>query len=71
MIIKGNLFQDGGNEVETFDDHRIYMTAVLLAAKTGGEVIGQTLHHVADENFLQRLESAGIRIEKTHVEAGS
>ena len=40
------------------------MTAVLLASKTGGDVIGQTLHHVADETFLQRLEDAGVGIEK-------
>jgi hypothetical protein len=39
------------------------MTAVILAARTGGEVIGQTLHQVADEGFLQRLIDAGIGIE--------
>ena len=50
--------------VPTFGDHRIFMTAVLLASKTGGDVIGQTLHHVADETFLQRLEDAGVGIEK-------
>jgi len=43
----------------------LFMTAVLLAAKTGGSVIGHTLHHVADEAFLQRLQSAGIGIEAT------
>jgi 5-enolpyruvylshikimate-3-phosphate synthase len=51
--------------VPTFDDHRLFMTAVLLAAKTGGEVIGQTLHHVADEAFVQRLQEAGVGIEAT------
>tara|TARA_Y100000766_G_scaffold285255_1_gene307409 strand:+ start:61388 stop:62803 length:1416 start_codon:yes stop_codon:yes gene_type:complete len=77
-LLKDGIEVEGGqipiqpsHPVETFDDHRIYMTAVLLAAKTGGEVIGQTLHHVADENFLQRLENAGIHIERLHVEAGN
>ena len=41
------------------------MTAVLLASKTGGEVIGHTLHHVADEAFVQRLQDAGVGIEVT------
>ena len=75
--IKATLFDDGieveGNQkpispkqpVPTFDDHRLFMTAVLLASNTGGEVIGHTLHHVADEGFLQRLLDAGVGIEAT------
>ncbi|NCG01583.1 MAG: hypothetical protein GWP25_07315, partial [Euryarchaeota archaeon] len=75
--IKATLLDDGieveGNQepkkpdqpVPTFGDHRLFMTAVLLAAKTGGSVIGHTLHQVADESFLQRLQSAGIGIEAT------
>ena len=75
--IKATLLDDGvevegGQEpkkpdlpVSTFGDHRLFMTAVLLAAKTGGSVIGHTLHQVADEAFLQRLQSAGIGIEAT------
>ncbi len=75
--IEATLLTDGievkGNQtpitpehpVPTFDDHRLFMTAVLLAAKTGGEVIGQTLHHVADEAFVQRLQEAGVGIEAT------
>lgn len=51
--------------VPTFNDHRLFMTAVLLASKTGGEVIGHTLHHVADEAFVQRLQEAGVQIEAT------
>lgn len=39
------------------------MTAVLLASHTGGDIIGQSLHHVADELFIQRLIDAGIGIE--------
>lgn len=53
--------------VSTFGDHRLFMTAVLLAAKTGGEIVGQDLHHVADESFLHRLQSAGVGIEKATI----
>jgi len=73
--IKATLLSDGvevegrqepkkpDQPVPTFGDHRLFMTAVILAARTGGEVIGQTLHQVADEGFLQRLIDAGIGIE--------
>ena len=43
------------------------MTAVLLASKTGGEVLGQKLHHVADEAFVQRLQDAGVGIESAQI----
>ncbi len=49
--------------VDTFGDHRLFMTAVLLASKCGGEIIGQDLHTVADEAFLDRLRQAGVGIE--------
>lgn len=53
--------------VPTFEDHRLFMTAVLLACKTGGEVLGQTLHHVADEAFIQRLLDAGVNIQAVQI----
>ena len=53
--------------VPTFGDHRLFMTAVLLACKTGGEVIGQNLHHVADEAFVQRLQDAGVEIATAQI----
>jgi hypothetical protein len=40
------------------------MTAVLLASKCGGDIVGQTLHLVADEPFLDRLKAAGIGVER-------
>jgi 3-phosphoshikimate 1-carboxyvinyltransferase len=49
--------------VETHNDHRLFMTAVLLASKCGGDIVGQTLHLVADEPFIDRLKAAGIGIE--------
>ena len=50
--------------VETHDDHRLFMTAVLLASKCGGDIVGQTLHLVADEPFIDRLKVAGIGVER-------
>ena len=41
--------------VNCYNDHRLYMTAVLLASKFGGDLIGRGLHSVADMDFLQRL----------------
>lgn len=73
--LKASLAADGltieGNQsptapthpVDTFGDHRLFMTAVLLASICGGDVIGQDLHTVADEDFLDRLRRAGIGVE--------
>ena len=43
--------------LETFGDHRIQMTAVLLATHTGGTVEGPRLHTIADPGFLQRFST--------------
>ncbi|MFL2970279.1 MAG: hypothetical protein ACJZ63_05340, partial [Candidatus Poseidoniaceae archaeon] len=50
--------------IETFGDHRLFMTAVVLASTCGGDVVGQNLHLVADEGFLERLQNAGVQIEQ-------
>ena len=39
------------------------MTAVVLASTCGGDVVGQSLHLVADEGFLERLQNGGVQIE--------
>ena len=49
--------------IETFGDHRLFMTAVVLASTCGGDVVGQSLHLVADEGFLERLQNGGVQIE--------
>jgi 5-enolpyruvylshikimate-3-phosphate synthase len=49
--------------VETYGDHRVFMTAVLLAAACGGDVVGQSLHMVADEPFIDRLIASGVGVE--------
>ena len=41
--------------VSSHSDHRIFMTAVALMTKFGGEVIGNGLHKIADPMFLDRL----------------
>ena len=41
--------------VSSHNDHRIFMTAVVLMTKFGGEVIGNGLHKIADPMFLDRL----------------
>ena len=41
--------------VSSHNDHRIFMTAVALLTKFGGEVIGKGLHNIADPMFLDRL----------------
>ena len=50
--------------IETFGDHRLFMTAVVLASTCGGDVVGQSLHLVADEGFLERLQNGGVQIER-------
>jgi 3-phosphoshikimate 1-carboxyvinyltransferase len=41
--------------ISSYNDHRIFMTAVALMTKFGGEVIGRGLHNIADPMFLDRL----------------
>ena len=48
--------------VETFGDHRIQMTAVLLAAQTGGTIEGPRLHRIADPAFLSRLSTVPTEV---------
>ena len=43
--------------VDTYGDHRIQMTAVLLATQTGATVEGPSLHRIADPEFLTRLSA--------------
>lgn len=53
--------------VETYGDHRLFMTAVLLASACGGDVVGQSLHLVADEPFIDRLIASGVGIEQVTI----
>lgn len=49
--------------VRTFGDHRIQMTAVILASICGGCVEGANLHEVAWPSYLQQLEECGLKYE--------
>jgi len=74
--IESNVLQDGievaggqqisspSNIVSTFGDHRLQMTAVILACACSAKVAGPNLHKIADENLLLRLSNYGITIEK-------
>ena len=48
--------------VETFGDHRLQMTAILLATKVGATVEGPRLHQVADPSFLNRLSTVPTEV---------
>ena len=49
--------------VETYDDHRIQMTAVLLASICGGLVEGAELHRVAWPSYLEQLIDCGLKVK--------
>ena len=58
LSIEGNQTLSKPTElVDTYGDHRIQMTAVLLATETGGTVEGPRLHRIADPEFLKRLST--------------
>ena len=48
--------------VETYDDHRIQMTAILLASICGGLVEGSDLHKVAWPSYLDQLIDCGLDV---------
>ena len=41
--------------VDSYGDHRIFMSAFILASKVGAEIRGEGLHMIADELFIERL----------------
>lgn len=61
LIVEGGQSINQPTElVNTYLDHRLQMTAVILATKVGGKVSGRSLHEVSFPNFLQQLSSFGI-----------
>ena len=48
--------------VETYGDHRIQMTAILLASICGGLVQGSDLHNVAWPSYLNQLIDCGLDV---------
>ena len=58
ISIPGGQKPTAPNEiVDCFGDHRIFMSAYILASKVGANVRGKGLHKVADELFIERFES--------------
>ena len=49
--------------VRTYGDHRIQMTAVILASICGGEIEGQNLHKIAWPSFIEQLMKCGLKIK--------
>lgn len=64
LIIEGGQMPiEPKSVVKTYGDHRIQMTAIILAAMCGGKIEGENLHKVAWPSFLQQLESCGLNFE--------
>ena len=64
LIIKGGQNPTSPIEiVNTFGDHRIQMTAILLAARVGATIDNSTLHEIAWPSYLQQLENLGLQFE--------
>ena len=49
--------------VSTYDDHRIQMTAILLASISGGLIEGSDLHRVAWPSYLEQLVECGLNVK--------
>jgi len=45
--------------VETHGDHRLAMTAMVLACKVGGEIVNPEICAVTDPEFIERLMAIG------------
>jgi 3-phosphoshikimate 1-carboxyvinyltransferase len=57
LIISGNQNPTAPLQiVPTFGDHRMQMTAVILATKVGAEIEGATLHEVSFPEFLNFIQ---------------
>ena len=65
MIIKGNQVQNGGNEVKTFDDHRIAMSMLVfgLASKKRIKVDDSKMINTSFPNFKEIIEKVGGNID--------
>ena len=58
ISIKGNQKPSiPANIVDSFGDHRIFMSAYILGCKVGAKIKGKDLHMIADEFFIDRLEN--------------
>lgn len=63
-VVGGQQIKSPGDIVSTFGDHRLQMTAVILACACSAKVSGPNLHKIADEDLVLRLIEYGINIEE-------
>ncbi|MEL0101701.1 MAG: hypothetical protein VW862_08385, partial [Euryarchaeota archaeon] len=49
--------------VKTYRDHRIQMTAVILASICGATIEGKNLHEIAWPSFIQQLQNCGLIVD--------
>ena len=62
LIIEGNQKPVSPNSiVNTFGDHRIQMTAIVLASLCGAEIDSSELHRIAWPSFLEQLIDNGLQ----------
>lgn len=65
LVVEGGQIPSRPNGVvKTHGDHRIQMTAVLLAARCGGVIEGSRLNEVAWPSYLEQLEMCGLRLKR-------
>ena len=56
LLIAGNQqLKTPSKEINSYNDHRLYMTSVILCTKVNGVIIGKGLHKIADPCFMSRL----------------
>ncbi len=61
LVIDGNQeLQKPAKKVETYGDHRIQMTAIILASMVGGRIENTMLHQIAWPSFLSQLKRCGL-----------
>lgn len=64
LIIKGGQTPSQPiGVVNTFGDHRIQMTAILLASRVGATIDNSRIHEIAWPSYLQQLEDLGLQFE--------
>jgi 3-phosphoshikimate 1-carboxyvinyltransferase len=64
IVIKGGQVPRRPSEiVETYGDHRIQMTAILLASICGGIIEGSDLHEIAWPSYIKQLQDCGLKIQ--------
>ena len=67
LLEGGQVPQTPDEIVETYGDHRMQMTAILLASRCGGMIEGADLHEVAWPSYLEQLTACGLEFKRIKV----